>query len=540
MSDAQLEATIRRLVDESGELNAQDEQRLANLATEEAAILQEQLELDQLMRMEAEVATSPNSAFMAGIEELVDGPSEEDDFMHRIELLVEPPKPRRIWLPWTIAAAAALAVVGLIVFNKPNAQPVDTTASTTNGATTGSGALEKPDGQFVDFGSGPAAIVRGYRQELTGPFEGRTLSEGRYALSAGICQLKLQTGTSLVLQAPAEFTISDPSKLELHRGSLRAVVPSNAVGFRVITDHCEVIDLSTEFGVTTQPDGGTFVQTFVGLVEVVEPDGKRTPLPAPEQATFGGDLESSRRDFITIAQLRMLRWKDHHEALLSRDDLLLYYDFQGKDDSRLVDHARQTDAKVTGTHRVQGRWPGKRARQFEDTQDVAQLTLDQEMTSFTIATWINVDRFAQNHAAILNSSGWQAGDLHLQLTDNGALNLGIAPTDEIKSYRNANLWKSWSTDDNVVPLDQWVHLAIRADADKQEVTFFVNGRVVEKLTALGLRAITPGDSAIGKWLKPRGKETRPLRGRMDEFLILGSALTNREVQALYNQNGIEL
>ena len=192
------------------------------------------------------------------------------------------------------------------------------------------------------------------------------------------------------------------------------------------------------------------------------------------------------------------------------------------------------------THRVQGRWPGKRARQFENEEDVAQLRLGQEVSSFTIATWINVDRFAQNHAALLNSSGWQAGDLHVQLTDNGAFNLGIAPTDEIKAHRDAHLWKSWSTADNVVPLGQWVHLAIRADAVKKEITFFVNGRVVEKQTALGLRPITPGDAAIGRWLKPRGKETRPFRGRIDEIVILKAALTNREVQALYNQDGIGL
>ena len=91
-----------------------------------------------------------------------------------------------------------------------------------------------------------------------------------------------------------------------------------------------------------------------------------------------------------------------------------------------------------------------------------------------------------------------------------------------------------------MPIGQWAHFAIRADADNRALTFFVNGRVIETQDAPGLRTITPGEMAIGQWLKPRGKETRPFRGRIDELVILSSALSNREVQALYNQDGVEL
>ena len=61
----------------------------------------------------------------------------------------------------------------------------------------------------------------------------------------------------LVVQAPVEFSITDPSHVQLDHGSVRATVPEEAQGFLITTPSADVEDLGTEFNFSVRTESVT-------------------------------------------------------------------------------------------------------------------------------------------------------------------------------------------------------------------------------------------------------------------------------------------
>jgi hypothetical protein len=97
---------------------------------------------------------------------------------------------------------------------------------------------------------------------------GSQLTAGqRLELSTGLVEITFADGAAVVLEGPATFDVHAPGKAELHEGRLAAVVPERAHGFQIATSRLNVVDLGTEFGLMTEPEGPTEVHVFNGLVK---------------------------------------------------------------------------------------------------------------------------------------------------------------------------------------------------------------------------------------------------------------------------------
>jgi hypothetical protein len=70
-----------------------------------------------------------------------------------------------------------------------------------------------------------------------------------------MASIQFDNGSTVVLEGPAEFSILTDDQMQLRHGRLYASVPGPAVGFTVSTPYSKIIDLGTEFGVKTDPDG---------------------------------------------------------------------------------------------------------------------------------------------------------------------------------------------------------------------------------------------------------------------------------------------
>jgi hypothetical protein len=68
-------------------------------------------------------------------------------------------------------------------------------------------------------------------------------------LEQGSMELSFRNGVRSVVNGPADFTLLDHGVLEMKRGVGWFKVPEQAIGFKVITESLEVVDLGTEFGV---------------------------------------------------------------------------------------------------------------------------------------------------------------------------------------------------------------------------------------------------------------------------------------------------
>jgi hypothetical protein len=100
------------------------------------------------------------------------------------------------------------------------------------------------------------------------------LRAGPLELREGVAEITLKQGARILVQAPCEFELLSPNRLELSGGSLTAFVPEQARGFRVITPQSEIVDFGTEFGVAVDSSLAYEVHVFKGRVGL-EPDPRQ-------------------------------------------------------------------------------------------------------------------------------------------------------------------------------------------------------------------------------------------------------------------------
>ena len=76
---------------------------------------------------------------------------------------------------------------------------------------------------------------------------------------------------------------------------------------------------------------------------------------------------------------------------------------------------------------------------------------------------------------------------------------------------------------------RWTHLATVYDSEKRTVRFYLNGQFDKETRQDVAFPARLGPAQIGNW----SNEDRKLSGRMDEFVLLGRALSDAEVLTLF-------
>jgi hypothetical protein len=81
------------------------------------------------------------------------------------------------------------------------------------------------------------------------------------------------------------------------------------------------------------------------------------------------------------------RWRKQRDAILKDEALIAYYDFQeGKDDT-LINHAGAGEALNGTIHNgtwIEGRWPGKKALQFNGKNTYVSVAHDSRLSVFDV------------------------------------------------------------------------------------------------------------------------------------------------------------
>jgi ferric-dicitrate binding protein FerR (iron transport regulator) len=109
---------------------------------------------------------------------------------------------------------------------------------------------------------------------------GDELAAGQWLdLKSGHAELTFDSGAQLVVEGPVKMSIRSAWEAELQRGVVKANVPQEAVGFRVVNAAVEVVDLGTEFSIAANEDGATEVFVLKGAVEVHPKDAKGNRRP---------------------------------------------------------------------------------------------------------------------------------------------------------------------------------------------------------------------------------------------------------------------
>ncbi len=178
-------------------------------------------------------------------------------YSYASEMQSEPAEPRNVirpavWRRWAMALTAA-AVVSIGVWIGRSLLPDSLNAGDEEREFVAriSGSKDPHWVGAVAFQNGDE-LQRGQRLELT----------------SGFAEITFDSGALIVVEGPVSLDLDSAWQATLRRGTLKANIPQEAIGFKVANSSVDVVDLGTEFSMTAEEDGTAEVFVLNGQVEV--------------------------------------------------------------------------------------------------------------------------------------------------------------------------------------------------------------------------------------------------------------------------------
>jgi hypothetical protein len=400
-------------------------------------------------------------------------------------------------------------------------------------------------------------------QTLDADFEGKsrrngdTIAPGSLTLRKGLAQIEFFSGATLLVEGDAQIEIISAWEVRCHRGRVRVHVPPAAKGFLMHAPDVKLEDLGTEFALNVNGQDSA-VHVFDGEVIAHKKD------KAPASLKVGMTLASSTgkfssQDFLPVGEMqdvirqreksRLQEWKSWAAGVSNDPRLISFYAFQHPSDDRwdrlVGNFAAPLDKKraggAVGAAWTQGRWPGKEALEFKRPGDRVRMNLDGTYAALTLACWVKVDSVDKKYNSLLLTDGYESGEPHWQIYEDGSLMFSIGYTSSGENritMKNNQIYYSRPvvTADS---LGRWHHLAVTYDNASGMVLQYFDGKEVgREVSALHQpgRPIVFGPCELGNWGLPTQGHQFPIRnlnGAIDEFAIYAAVLSGAEIRAIF-------
>ena len=378
---------------------------------------------------------------------------------------------------------------------------------------------------------------------------GAALRKGqRLELAAGLAEITFDSGARVVLEGAASLGINSAWDATLHRGTLKASVPPQAVGFRISNAAVEVVDLGTEFTMIADAHGAE-VLVLKGEVEAA-------PRAAQQEAILLREKESRRfaRSGVTDVSDRERKFALLLEPLalerFTQATHVTHWDFDEAEGDTLgagAVRAQLHDVPSDGLARIAGRWG--RALRF-DGRLYARASVPgiSSSAAHTISFWVRVPEDAPLSDAYSivtwTTRSRKLGNRHAGINwnrDRTEGPLGALRTD----FGGGHAIGTTSLRDG-----RWHHVAVcfAPGTDEQDtpvqVRQYVDGRL-ESSTVMPGRTRGPAVAEnaaltdivwLGRRLGPGGPRADRFRGDLDELFIIDRGLEPQEIVSLMNDN----
>ncbi|MEM6692878.1 MAG: FecR domain-containing protein, partial [Planctomycetota bacterium] len=276
--------------------------------------------------------------------------------------------------------------------------------------------------------------------------DGEVIRDGLIEIRSGVAEIDFFCGATITIEGPASFDIQSDWLFKLNEGRLRANVPPAARGFVIQTDEGDVIDLGTEFALNVTGDNAR-VEVIDGEIElrgssndgVYTADGNAIWLGAesdqPDMQSIQslGEIDRWRSD---AEQTRLSDWRLFADQLRSDKRLIAFYPIYGSEDPEVA-HSRSVqnyavsgeprDATLVGpVERVIGRFGQVNGGlEFDRVGSRLRTRIDGAFEAFTFATWARIDSLDQVYNALFMSDGYETGELHWQIREDGSLMFSV-------------------------------------------------------------------------------------------------------------------
>jgi hypothetical protein len=394
---------------------------------------------------------------------------------------------------------------------------------------------------------------------------GETLMAGNFELGAGSDEIRFYCGARVTVAGPARLQILSAWQIICLDGNLRVEVPPAARGFKIKTPGSEIIDMGTEFGLQVR-NGNATVRVLEGgiLVKHGEEAARRMVAGESRYMPVGAASEVAADELAIPDHLRLeeaadedkrdafARWQVARNTLAKDPRLIAYYDFEEVSRDGIVanlahggDPERRGAAILAAS--VSGRWPGlKRAVEFRRAGSRMRVHLAGEFSAYTFAAWVRIDSLDRWYNALLMGDGFETGEPHWQIREDGAMMLSVMvdsefPNPKIKrgkgKHRNYYSPPIWDQSKS----GTWMHLASVFDTENRRVSHYVDGELVSRESIkddMFIDKLRIGNAEIGNWGEPFRRDEpvfaiRNLNGRIDELAAFDAALDDDEIRRLY-------
>jgi hypothetical protein len=185
---------------------------------------------------------------------------------------------------------------------------------------------------------------------------------------------------------------------------------------------------------------------------------------------------------------------------------------------------------IVGCRWSEGRWNGKGALEFKGAGDRVRIQIPGVHDEFSLMAWVRIDGFDRDFNSLMLSDNWVPGGLHWQFTRNGQLILGTKRESDHGHFQTPPVL-------NQSHLGHWIQLAVAYDANSGRVAHYLNGERVWQGEMEHHIPVSVPRGELGNWktdYKQSGSNIRNLNGRMDEFVVFSRALSDSEMQQLYD------
>jgi hypothetical protein len=455
------------------------------------------------------------------------------------EMQSDAPEPANVirpahWARWLVpfaAAAAIVAGIALLRFFLPS-----------GGSETGAESTET------------VARLSGSKDckwVAAGPATGDDLARGqKLDLESGFAEVTFDSGAQLLLEGPVSLELRSAWDAELHRGTLKANVPPEAIGFRVTSAAVEVVDLGTEFSMTADETGEAEVFVLKGAVEVHPRDTVgnstgRSVLNEKQARRFANAGASDVRD--GDRKFQRFSRKVAMERLVRPLSYVRWSLDEGSGDVAASESNASIGAKLDlaspGGSRpdwTEGRWG--RALMFGDgCSGTAKLGGPLGRTVRTVAFWVRTPDGPVLHTGpLVTLPIHRAAPFWAEFSGNrfpgegvpGALRLQAGPSSAVGT--------------TVLRDGKWHHIAAvfgvsAKSAGKLHAKLYVDGRLEPTSPKAAIRKASSGfpaelDSTIWLGARPGGSGT--VHAAIDEVLLADRPMAPQEIKHLMRTNSV--
>ncbi len=388
---------------------------------------------------------------------------------------------------------------------------------------------------------------------------GSTLTTGdevaagqRLDLKTGVAELTFDSGAQLMVQGPAQVDVRSAWEAELRRGTLKANVPQEAVGFRVMNTAVDVVDLGTEFSITAGDDGAAEVFVLKGAVEVhprdIKGDRQAKAILREKQArrfAKAGPVDVHNRE----EKFQQLMRKVAINRLAKPLNYARWSFDEGQGTSAAVNapngsaSALNLAAARAASSSSAPAWPAGRfgkAIEFDGTFAArADLQPPLRRGIRTMAFWARVP------ADDSHLDGGTFATFGVQKPWGGMLELGWnrAPGDGVLGAARFQAPMGYVVGSTPLLDGRWHHVALVVgspnNALRPPVKLYVDGRLEPFSGRYPIRRSTEmsKDEPV-LWIGGSTKSTDRFRGALDELVIADQPLTPQEIRHLMRSNAL--